>query len=103
MYSEVSLYQEGEWVFIAYIILSILFLFIFIKIKNRSHSNFFKVISFLLIFFCACAQYWVFRMGMDVVYTFFSLFPRESDYLGIISLCFCIAYLYFLPTRDRKK
>lgn len=105
MYNEVSLHQEGGWILISYVIISLtlFFLFLLLKIKNDNITPCFKVVAFFTVFLCAGIQYWIFHYGMAKVYAFFSLFPLDSDFLRFSALFFCLSYLFFLPVRSFGK
>ncbi|WP_342754831.1 hypothetical protein AAGQ96_03195 [Pantoea sp. MBD-2R] len=105
MYNEIGLQQEGGWVLISYVIISLtlFFVFLFLKINNDNITPYFKVIAFFTVFLCASIQYWIFQYGMAKVYAFFSLFPLDSDFLRFCALFFCLSYLFFLPVRSFGK
>lgn len=105
MYEEVTLHQGGEWVQVAYYLLSLILAVIFftLKFKDGLVKGFGKVVFFVAVIPCIIFQYSVFRYGMAWVYDLVRVVPEDSIILRSSALFFTIAYLFFLPVKNSRK
>lgn len=104
MYDEVSLTQPGIWLNWLHIILSTVLavIFFFLKKKQAGLNTVIVVLVFIGVLVAGALQYIIFCYGMDAVFSFFGLMPRDPFWWRLSALFFAIVYGFMLPVKEHK-
>lgn len=104
MYDEVSLTQPGIWLNWLHIILSTVLAVIlfFLKKKQARLKPAILVLVFTGVLVAGALQYIIFCYGIDVVFAFFGLMPRNPLWWRLTALFFAIVYGFMLPVKEHE-